>query len=202
MRARHIRSSVLVVLGVALLLALLGTRAAAFRYYPYRHRAEITRRAAQYNFDPLFVAAVVRTESKFDPGATSQRGARGLMQIMPETGRWVAANLGLDGFQDDHLYEAGTNLWIGTWYLSDLRHEFGGDVILALAAYNGGRRNVSDWLASKQWNGEHQSLDQIPFRETRDFVRRVMTNYERYIWLYDGHGSWLTRDWPLWPAPR
>lgn len=204
MTARSLRlrrlASLLALLFLAILL--IAARAAVFRYYPYRHRAEIARRAAQYNFDPLLVAAVVRTESKFEPQATSRRGARGLMQVMPETGRWAAENLGLEGYQDDHLYDAATNLWIGTWYLSDLRHEFGGDIILALAAYNGGRRNVRQWLASKQWNGEHQNLDQIPFRETRDFVRRVLTDYQRYVWLYDGRGRWLTRDWPLWPEPR
>jgi len=184
------------------LLVLPAVRSAIFRYYPYRHRTDIARLASQYQFDPYLIAAVVHTESKFVAGATSQRGARGLMQVMPETGRWAASNLGLEKYEDDRLYDPPTNLLIGTWYLAELRREFEGDMILALAAYNGGRRNVKDWLASNQWNGEHQNLNQIPFRETRDFVQRVLIDYRRYVWLYDGRGRWLTGDWPFWPAPQ
>lgn len=192
-------------LTVIVLLALLSpaaARAAIFRYYPYRHQAEIEGLASQYRFDPYLLAGVIRTESKFDARAISQRGARGLMQVMPETGRWAASNLGLKDFREDALYDPATNLLIGTWYLADLRREFEGDLILTLAAYNGGGRNVKDWLASNQWTGTHETLEQIPFRETRDFVERVLVDYKRYVWLYDGGGRWLTRDWPFWPAPR
>ena len=189
------------VLGL-LLLGAVGLRAMVLHFYPYRYRAEISQRATEYRFDPLLIAAVVRTESKFNPQATSGRGARGLMQVMPETGRWAAGQLGVQSFSEDQLYEPLTNVWLGTWYLDSLRREFSGDIVLALAAYNGGRQNVREWLSTAQWNGEHQNIDQIPFRETREFIRRVMTDYNRYVWFYSGRGRWLTRDWPFWPSPQ
>lgn len=199
------RLTTLRVLAAVAVLALLGltvARTLAFRFYPYRYRDEIGRRASQYQFDPLLIAAVVRTESKFNPQAVSHSGARGLMQVMPETGRWAAGELGIEPYDLERLFDPPTNVWIGAWYLDSLRHDFGGDIVLALAAYNGGRRNVAEWLDTAQWNGEHQNIDQIPFRETREFIKRVMTAYGRYVWLYEGGGRWLTRDWPFWPAPR
>ncbi|MHB9146423.1 MAG: lytic transglycosylase domain-containing protein [Symbiobacteriia bacterium] len=199
---RHPVTRGLAALAVLLLLGLTAARVLAFRFYPYHYRLDISRRAAEYQFDPLFLAAVVRTESKFNPQAVSRSGARGLMQVMPETGRWAAGELGIEPFDAELLYHPPTNLWIGSWYLDSLRQDFRGDIVLALAAYNGGRRNVAEWLATAQWNGEHQNIDQIPFRETREFIQRVMTAYDRYVWLYDGRGRWLTRDWPFWPAPR
>lgn len=155
-----------------------------YRLYPLPYRQSIEQRAAQYSLDPLLVAAVVRTESKFNPVAVSRKGARGLMQVMPSTGEWAADRLKIPDFSADRLFDPDLNLWIGTWYLDRLRRDFGGDVILALAAYNGGSEHVKGWLQSSQWTGEERTIEQIPFRETRDFVARVMKDYRRYRLLY------------------
>lgn len=151
--------------------------------YPLSYKSLIFAYAEANGVDPYLVAAIIRTESGFRPDATSSQGARGLMQIMPETGRWAAARLGIE-FTPDDLYDPEYNIRLGTWYLAELLREFAGDPVLALAAYNGGRANVWRWLEERQWTGEARTLDQIPFAETRRYVARVLRDHQRYLWLY------------------
>lgn len=153
------------------------------RYYPLDYREILFQRAAQHELDPYLVAALIRAESKFRPQATSPRGARGLMQIMPETGQWVAAQLKLP-YSPELLYDPDYNIRIGCWYLRSLQREFGGDIVLALAAYNAGHSNVRLWLKEKRWTGERSQLEQIPFPETRLYVAQVLRDFERYQRIY------------------
>lgn len=140
--------------------------------------------AGRNNVDPYLVAAIIKTESNFASGAESRMGARGIMQIMPETGIWAAEQMKLKGFHPDHLYETATNIKIGCWYLNNLNKEFKGNKILVVAAYNAGRGNVRQWLEKERWSGEQATLDQIPFPETREYVGRVLKNYRWYRHLY------------------
>lgn len=154
--------------------------------YPLPYRDTIFRFAGENDLPPLLVAAVIRVESRFRPDATSPAGARGLMQVMPETGQGVAGQLGLPNFEPDMLYHPETNIRIGTWYLGQLRREFDQNLILALAAYNGGRGNVREWLSrnpSRSPSSGYRPKD-IPFPETRDYVQRVLRDYVRYLRLY------------------
>jgi soluble lytic murein transglycosylase len=173
---------------LALLLALafsayFGGRWLISVYYPLKYREILFTRAQENGLDPFLVAAVIRTESGFKPGATSSQGARGLMQIMPETGEWVAGQMGVK-YSPDLLYDPDYNVRLGCWYLKSLQSEFGGDTILALAAYNGGRNNVRQWLEDRRWTGEHHTLDQIPFKETRLYVAKVMKDFALYRRIY------------------
>ncbi|MBE3582320.1 MAG: lytic transglycosylase domain-containing protein [Thermoanaerobacteraceae bacterium] len=155
--------------------------------YPFPYRSSILHYAGQNGLDPLLVLAVVRTESKFYPLAESLTGARGLMQIMPETARWVAGRL-REEFDPERLFEPEYNLRLGTWYLAYLIREFRGSLPAALAAYNGGSQNVEDWLGRGVWDGRSASLDKIPFPETREFVRQVLRDYRIYRFLYPEPG--------------
>jgi soluble lytic murein transglycosylase len=152
-------------------------------YYPLKYRQILFDRAREHGLDPYLVAAVVRSESGFKPTATSSQGARGLMQIMPETGEWVAKQMGLP-YSPDLLYDPDYNVRLGCWYLESLHTEFGGDTVLALAAYNGGRNNVRQWLEERRWTGEHQTLEQIPFKETRLYVAKVLKDFALYRRIY------------------
>ena len=153
-------------------------------YYPFHYRELIQYHARHYNLDPYLVAAIIKTESNFDSRARSPEDARGLMQILPETGRWVAEHYGEQGFKADYLYDPAYNIRLGTRYLAYLFQEFNGNVILVLAAYNGGLGNVHAWLQETRWTGERYALDQIPFPETRQFVRKVLWTQRLYRYLY------------------
>ncbi|HEX6988181.1 MAG TPA: lytic transglycosylase domain-containing protein [Bacillota bacterium] len=157
--------------------------------YPLPYRDVVVTHADSRGLDAALVAAVIRVESGFNPMAVSPRGARGLMQVMPATGEWVATQLGMTGFEPGDLHDVDTNIAIGTWYLADLLRTFDDDLVLALAAYNGGRGNVSRWIqdrpgASLRDGSLDQRLAEIPFPETRRFVRRVLDGYRFYQLLY------------------
>jgi len=178
------------VLWLALALVLLA--AALFKpalrlLFAIDYTEEIAAAAAAYGLDPLLVAAVVKVESGFNERARSPKGALGLMQVMPETGAWVARQLSWPEFHPDMLYDPERNLTIGTWYLRHLANTFDGNLVVALAAYNAGQTRVQQWLAEQRWDGREETLADIPFGETRRYVRRVLDTMDTYIWLYD-HG--------------
>lgn len=180
-------------------LVLLYWRPIGRMVYPFPYREVVERWALEYRVDPRLVVAVARVESGFRPTARSSRNARGLMQVMPETGAWVAERLGMGSIGADDLYDPELNLRLGTWYLAYQVQMFNGDLALALAAYNGGSANVRRWLEEERWSGSVDDLSQIPFPETRAYVMRVLAVYERYRLLYpetgarnDG-GGWWTR---------
>jgi len=150
---------------------------------PFPYREAIVAQAARTGLDPLLVAAVIKVESDFEPGAESPRGARGLMQVMPNTADSVARELGM-AYNPSNLFDPNYNLRLGTWYLADLCREYDGDLVPALAAYNGGRSQVDKWLASRQWTGEIEEIGQIPFPETRRYVVQVLNTYQTYRRLY------------------
>jgi len=164
--------------------ALVGGPWVLTRLYPLEYREILFLRAAERGLDPYLVAAVIRAESRFRPRAISAQGARGLMQIMPETGKWVAEQMEIP-FDPELLYDPDYNIRLGCWYLSNLLNEFDGNRVLALAAYNGGRNNVKQWLAEERWTGEAHTLEQIPFGETRHYVAVVLRDHKRYQWLYE-----------------
>ncbi len=153
-------------------------------FYPFLYRDIIFHYAREYNIDPYLIAAIIKTESNFNPRAVSPKGALGLMQVMPQTGKWAAEAIGQADFNPEQLFNPEVNIRIGTWYLADLYREFQGNLVLALAAYNGGRGNVRKWLLQEGWS-RLNNVDQVPFPETRQFIRKVIWNYKVYKSLYD-----------------
>ena len=152
--------------------------------YPYDYRSYIETSAESRRTDPFLVAAVIKHESKFEPRARSDGGALGLMQLMPATAEWIARQLG-EPFTEEYLYDPALNIRYGVWYLAELEREFGGNDILALAAYNAGRGNVRDWMERFHWTQQFNDIDAIPYPETRLYVRRVLEDREQYKRLYD-----------------
>lgn len=152
-------------------------------YYPYFYRPIIEKYSAMYGVDPLLVVAVIRAESKFLPQSQSHKGAQGLMQLMPETAQWIADSIGDKNFSQADLKEPEKNIQFGTWYLANLQKEFK-NTMLVLAAYNGGRGHVKEWIQTKQLDLTHLKQEDIPFGETREYVQRVLKNYAKYNTLY------------------
>lgn len=152
--------------------------------YPYDYQDTINFYADRYEVDRNLVASVILAESKFRQDATSVHGARGLMQIMPETGSWIATQIEDDSFSVDKLYNVNMNIKYGTWYLSELQTEFEENEVLALAAYNAGRGNVYEWMEKYHWDINFKDYTKIPFPETREYVKRVLENKKHYNKLY------------------
>lgn len=152
--------------------------------YPYDYQDTINFYADRYEVDRNLVASVILAESKFRQDATSVHGARGLMQIVPETGSWIATQIEDDSFSVDKLYNVNMNIKYGTWYLSELQTEFEGNEVLALAAYNAGRGNVYEWMEKYHWDINFKDYTKIPFPETREYVKRVLENKKHYNKLY------------------
>lgn len=158
--------------------------------WPIAHGRAIWRASEAHNVDPLLVLGLVRQESTYDATAVSRAGARGALQIMPRTGHRIADLLDDASFTAADLEEPEVAIAYGIRYLGLLLERFDGVFPLAVAAYNAGPFNVSSWLAG---TGPHLPLDafveHIPFRETRDYVKRVAANYDTYTRLYGPEGS-------------
>ena len=149
-----------------------------------RYREQIVREAQQYGLRPAFVAAIILNESSYDPSAVSSVGARGLMQLLPDTGRWVAGKLGIRDYTDDLLFDVETNLRLGVWYLDFLSDRYGGDPVLVACAYHAGHGNVDTWLTRYSRDGQTLSLDEIPMENTRSYARKVVDSYAIYLENY------------------
>lgn len=137
--------------------------------------------AAIYNLDPAFVTAVIRNESSFRTEAVSSVGARGLMQMMPDTTEWIAGKLG-DRYDFDRLFDAETAIRYGCWYLGYLADLFGGDTVLVCAAYHAGQGEVLGWLGDPDISPDGVSIpiSNIPISNTRTYTERVTKAYGVY----------------------
>lgn len=150
--------------------------------YPLKYEADILRAGEIYGVDPYLVAAVAKAESGFDPRAVSSAGAVGLMQIMPGTAEWIQQQPDWKGGSVSDLTDPPANLEMGAYYLAFLTELFDGDLRSTLAAYNAGQGTVSGWLTRPGADGARvlDSAD-IPYAETRAFVRRVEKLRDLYL---------------------
>jgi soluble lytic murein transglycosylase len=152
--------------------------------YPLPYRDLILSEAQTQVIDPLLLFALIRQESLFEPSITSPADARGLTQIIPATGDWIAGRLGWGQFEENDLLLPYVNIEFGIWYLSLQLSTFEGQVIPALVAYNAGPGRVHDWLADAP--DVDLFVETMPFTEPRRYVERVWENYAYYRRLYQG----------------
>lgn len=160
---------------------------------PLAHEDIIRQQAAAKELDPSLLAAVIYAESRFRD-ATSHAGARGLMQITPETARYIANLSGGTAFEQGDLSTPQVNISYGAYYLRYLLRRYDQNTVLALAAYNGGEGNVDRWLA-RATAGQAFGREQIPFAETREYVDRVLDARMSYREKYSRELG-LTRSAP------
>ena len=160
-------------------------RAASFnQLYPKPFASEISKAADRANLPQNWVFGLIRQESRFISLALSSAGARGLMQVMPATARWVAKQTGLKNYRNDQISDIETNLFLGTQYLKLVCENVSPNVTLATASYNAGPSKAAAWRSTltKEVEGA-LFIETIPYSETRDYVMRVTTNtvqYSRY----------------------
>jgi soluble lytic murein transglycosylase-like protein len=158
-------------------------RRAAMVCYPLAFRDSVSEHAAEAGFPPDFLQGLMREESALDPLARSPVGALGLTQVMPATARQVAKSLGLRGFATSALWKPDVNIRIGSYYLGKMLKQFGHPG-LAAAAYNAGPNAVSRWLTGAK-GAFDEFVEQIPFQETKGYVKRVLRSYAAYSYLYE-----------------
>jgi len=163
------------------------------RYYslrfPLHHEADIRVQSQVNGLDPAWVAGETRAESSFMPRARSAADARGLMQMLPGTGALTAKRLGTEWLGGESLYEPETNLRLGTAYLRQMLDRFGGFPYLAIAAYNAGPAPVERWRLARAQLDPDFFIESIPYKETRDYVTRVLAFSVVYDWRLNGNAT-------------
>ncbi len=147
--------------------------------YPAPYREVLQAHAEQFALDEAWIYGLIRQESRFIVNARSQAGARGLMQLMPSTARWVARKLGLKNWRWSRLTDVDTNINLGTYYMRHVLDALDGHTVLASAGYNAGPRRARAWRPETAMEGAVYA-ETIPFNETRNYVKRVMANTTYY----------------------
>ncbi len=158
-------------------------RALAEVFYPFPFRGELQRHAAARGVDPRFVLSIARQESSYNTRVKSVAAARGMLQFIAPTAIQIAAQLGLEDFEQDDLYEPGTAILVGAQYMKNLFDLFG-TAQAAAAAYNGSEESVARWLARAQSKEVDRFVIEVAKRETKDYVFKVMNNLQAYKTIY------------------
>lgn len=153
--------------------------------YPLPFRDDVLTRTRDIRLDPAYVYGLMRQESRFITDARSNVGASGLMQVMPRTAKWTAKKLGMKNFQVDQLNQRDTNIAIGTGYMKLVLNNFQGSMPMAAAAYNAGPSRPRKWRNGPLLEGAIWA-ECIPFNETRDYVKKVMSNTTMYAAIITG----------------
>ncbi|MEB3251926.1 MAG: transglycosylase SLT domain-containing protein [Cyanobacteriota bacterium] len=150
--------------------------------YPFPYADLIQTWAAQRQLNPLLVVALIRQESRFSPKIRSAVGATGLMQVMPDTARWIKQSAGLDRYD---LTDPQDSIQLGTWYLDHTHAEYNNHSLFAVASYNAGPGNVAKWIQRGGYSDADDFAEKIPFPETKGYIRSVFGGYWNYLRLYD-----------------
>jgi soluble lytic murein transglycosylase len=148
--------------------------------FPLPYRASLQQQAKTRDIDLYLLAGLIRQESEFGAEAVSRAGARGLMQVLPSTGRGLSSRLKVRGFRASSLFNADLNIRLGSFYLRSLLDQYDGNQERALAAYNGGKQRVDEWLTWGSYREPAEFIESIPISETRTYVQAVLRN----AWMY------------------
>lgn len=171
---------------IVIIIILLSHKTVLKMFFPLEYSSSVERYSSVYDVDPNIIYSIINVESKFNPDALSKKGAVGLMQITPKTGEYIASLLNKDDYDENSLYEPEINIEFGTFYISKLNRDFNGNLNYIFAAYNGGEGNVRKWIQNK---GGTLDIDDIPFRETREYIKRVNRYYKLYTYLYGNNDN-------------
>lgn len=192
------------VVSILLGVFIIGTGVLIFSYdkimYPLNYKNEILSAGEEFSVDPVLIASVINSESRFKLSSVSNKGAVGLMQILPSTAEWAVKQMAKKGIDTQtvsvdeidvkkimydketktgELLNAGINIRIGVFYLAYLINKF--DTLkLALCAYNAGEGTVRSWLANREYSKDGKTLDKIPYKETENYVKKINRNLKIY----------------------
>lgn len=147
------------------------------RLYPMNYKKEVYEYSEQNKVDPLLTFAIIKAESNFNENSISTSNAKGLMQLMDATAADMAKRLEIEEY---NLFKPDDNICLGTKYISTLLQYYNNNIYLALAAYNAGIGNVNKWIENGIIKEDGSDIENIPFKETQNYVRKVMRNYRIY----------------------
>lgn len=150
--------------------------------FPFPYEEEVIKWSNQRQLNPLLVIALIRQESRFRKDIRSVVGAVGLMQIMPDTGKWIAEKIKVKNYD---LENADDNISFGTWYLNHTHENYKNNSLFAIASYNAGPGNVDQWIKKYQAQNPEEFIEKIPFGETKKYVEIVLGNYWNYLRIYN-----------------
>jgi soluble lytic murein transglycosylase len=171
--------------------------------FPLDHAGSVQRHAAHSDLDPGYVFAVIRQESAFNKDATSPAGARGLMQLMPATGKMTARENRIPWAGTHSLFDIDRNIQLGTRYLRQVMDRFDNNMVLASAAYNAGPHRVRRWLPEEGSRAADVWIATIPYRETRKYVQRILAYTAIYDWRMERPLTRLAERMPaIYPESR
>lgn len=153
--------------------------------YPLKYVEEVEKYSKEYELDKLLVYAIIKAESNFEPNITSSSGACGLMQLMESTAKEMAEKVEYEFTVKEVLYQPEVNIMLGTKYFSELLSIYDKNMHLALAAYNAGIGNVAIWIEEGIIKKDGSDTENIPFKETNNYVRKILRDYRIYKDLYE-----------------
>ena len=153
------------------------------RIYRKEYTEYVVKYSEQYGVEENLIYALIKAESNYDTNANSPKGAQGLMQLLPTTANEIAESLGLE-ITEEAIYNPKINIMLGTKYFSNLVKAYG-NVMLALAAYNAGPGNVTRWISEGDIKKDGSDIENIPYKETNMYVRKIVQNYKIYNELYN-----------------
>lgn len=158
--------------------------------YPKKYEEYVEKYAEGNNIDPLLIFSIIKAESNFKENAESSSGAVGLMQLMEETAKEIAESMDEPILEKEDLKEAETNIKIGIKYYSILQKNYDGNMLLALTAYNAGIGNVNTWIKNGIIKSDGSDIENIPYKETNMYVRKIIRNYKMYNKIYTKNDSY------------
>ncbi len=182
-QSKKAKKTALVLLVFLILAAFVRFYVLPKHFFPKKYSDIVEKYAAEYGLDENLVYAMIKAESNFNPNAVSNKDARGLMQISESTGLWGAEELNIPDYTNDSLFDPEINIKIGCWYFDKLLNQYG-NTDAAIAAYNAGSGNVSKWLEKENYSLDGKTLDYIPYKETRDHIKKTNLFCKIYDFLY------------------
>ena len=153
--------------------------------YPIKYSEYVEKYSEENNLDKYLVYAIIKTESNFDPHVTSSSNAKGLMQLMEETAIERSNIIDEQTIEIHDLYDPEINIKLGTSYFAYLLGLFDNNIILALTAYNAGLGNVQEWINKGIIKKDGSDIENIPYKETNNYVRKILKSYQMYMKIYE-----------------
>lgn len=153
--------------------------------YPTEYSEYVEKYSEINNVDPYMIYAIIKAESNFNPNVKSGSNAIGLMQLLEATADEMSNNVDEQSITEEELYYPETNIKLGISYYAYLLNHYDGNNVLALTAYNAGMGNVDTWIKTGVIKSDGSDIENIPYKETNNYVRKILRDYQFYIKLYD-----------------